>query len=64
MTCCNTNDRFSPVKNRSDWLAKNPLASSSAIHGPKAAQGTVAQGVLLMLVMVLALLVNECRLAN
>ena len=39
MTCCNTKDKLSPVKNLSDWLAKNRQAAASAIQGPSAFQG-------------------------
>ena len=39
MTCCTTSDRFSPVRKRSDWVAKNRQAAASAIQGPSAPQG-------------------------
>jgi hypothetical protein len=34
ITCWTTNDRFVPVRNRGDWIAKKALAINNAIKGP------------------------------
>src|SRR5450830_434210 len=39
ITCCSTSDRFSPLKKRADWVAKNRQVTANAIQGPSAPQG-------------------------
>ena len=39
ITCCNTSDRFSPLRNRSDWVEKNRQVTARASQGPRAPQG-------------------------
>ena len=45
MTCCMISERFWPLKNRSDWVAKKVQVASRASQGPRAPQGMGRDGV-------------------